>query len=229
MTIFLLHFKFFPTTWPRSVVDWGAGSVLLIYWALLVPYILKNRLQIYYGLTGAVLGYLMFVNLGITVAALFAHKTSIGLTSLKEINFVILYLIILVWVADSAAYFVGKIFGQHKLALSLSPGKSVEGVIGGVLTVMVYSALYFAFLHQYLSLQAKVMSLFFFVLLSIPLSLLSVIGDLLESYLKRTAGVKDSGRLFPGHGGVYDRMDAQVAVLTLYPLYQAVLGLIGGI
>ena len=47
LTIFLLHFKFFPTTWPRSVVDWGAGSVLLIYWALLVPYILKNRLQIY--------------------------------------------------------------------------------------------------------------------------------------------------------------------------------------
>jgi len=228
LSVALLHLNFFTAVWSKNAFGWEFGFVLLGYWAVFVPYILKNRLPVFSGLRGAILGWLMLFTFGAAVAALFAHKTTLGWASLKEIDFTIFYLIILVWVADSAAYFIGKTFGRHKLAVSLSPGKSIEGVIGGVIAVLVFSALYFFFFHEKFLLPGNGINFFLFILLSIPLSLLSVIGDLLESYLKRTAGVKDSGGLLPGHGGFYDRMDAQVAVLTLYPLYHAVLGLIGG-
>ena len=117
-------------------------------------------------------------------------------------------------VADVSAYFVGRAFGRVKLAPSISPGKTREGAIGGVLA----ASLWVALMAWYLDLVVHVPGLLFAALAGAFLGVFAVLGDLWESLLKRQAGVKDSSRLLPGHGGVLDRMDAQFAVLPLATL-----------
>lgn len=124
----------------------------------------------------------------------------------------------LVWVADIFAYFSGKAFGQHKLAPTISPGKSWEGVIGGAICVMIYMT--FVWQAGWLAFDV---SWFAAMLIGLVLTAVSVCGDLLESWLKRAAGVKDSSHLLPGHGGVFDRIDSLIAVLSVYAAMVAVL------
>ena len=116
----------------------------------------------------------------------------------------------LVWMADISAYFAGRKFGKHKLAPSVSPGKTWEGVAGAVLGVSVYMLVVMA-----LSGMTQHYLLFVFAILAVALS---VIGDLFESAIKRQAGVKDSGALLPGHGGLLDRIDALTSTLPLAAL-----------
>ncbi len=119
--------------------------------------------------------------------------------------------IVLTVVADVAGYFVGRKFGRVKLAPSISPGKTREGAVGGVLA----AALWTATMSFYLGLCAGILQLFVAALAGAFLGASAVMGDLWESQLKRQAGVKDSSQLLPGHGGVLDRIDAQLAVLPL--------------
>lgn len=117
--------------------------------------------------------------------------------------------LLLVWLADIGAYFAGRRFGSRKLAPAVSPGKSWEGVIGGMAVTLVVVLGALALWRQPLLPW----------LLALPvLVLVSVLGDLFESTLKRRAGVKDSGNLLPGHGGMLDRIDAQLSVLPLFAL-----------
>jgi phosphatidate cytidylyltransferase len=108
------------------------------------------------------------------------------------------------WAADSLAYFVGRAFGKRKLAPNISPNKSVEGAVGGGVSTLVVGALY-AQVVGIASWQGALIALGAFAL--------SVLGDLAESALKRFTGVKDSGNLLPGHGGVLDRFDSSLFVL----------------
>ena len=117
-------------------------------------------------------------------------------------------------VADVAAYFVGRTLGRVKLAPSISPGKTREGAIGGVVAVSLWVAL----MAWYLGLVVGISGVLLAAIAGAFLGVLAVLGDLWESLLKRQAGVKDSSRLLPGHGGVLDRMDAQFAVLPLATL-----------
>jgi len=117
----------------------------------------------------------------------------------------LLYFFLLIWVADIAAYFSGKRFGRNKLAAELSPGKTREGVLGASIGTLVFAAL----AAQWFDYNA--VTSVYFVLLSVFSALISVVGDLFESLLKRNAGVKDSGSIFPGHGGVLDRIDSLLA------------------
>ena len=117
-------------------------------------------------------------------------------------------------VADISAYFVGRAFGRVKLAPSISPGKTREGAVGGV----VAASLWVAFMAWYLDIVVGVSGLLLAAVAGAFLGVFAVLGDLWESLLKRQAGVKDSSRLLPGHGGVLDRMDAQFAVLPLATL-----------
>ncbi|WP_308031728.1 phosphatidate cytidylyltransferase [Neisseria cinerea] len=124
----------------------------------------------------------------------------------------------LVWVADVCAYFSGKAFGKHKIAPAISPGKSWEGAIGGAVCVAVYmtavrSAGWLAFDTGW----------FDTVLIGLVLTVVSICGDLLESWLKRAAGIKDSSKLLPGHGGVFDRTDSLIAVISVYAAMMSVL------
>jgi phosphatidate cytidylyltransferase len=126
----------------------------------------------------------------------------------------LLALMAVVWVADTAAYFAGRRFGRRKLAPAISPGKTWEGVFGALIGVAVYYALLVKF-------APSVLAGFGFaggLILVGALATLGVIGDLFESWMKRVAGVKDSGRLLPGHGGVLDRIDALTASLPLAAL-----------
>ena len=130
----------------------------------------------------------------------------------------------LVWVADIAAYFAGKRFGRHKLAPAVSPGKTWEGVLGAIAGVVIYGGALAWIANSY---STPLTSLFdegaavAVVVAMVGLTALSVVGDLFESWMKRGAGLKDSSRLLPGHGGVLDRIDAltstlPVAALALY-------------
>lgn len=119
----------------------------------------------------------------------------------------------IVVVADTAAYFAGRRFGRHKLAPRISPGKTWEGFMGAWLGV----GLYALSLHSIKVLPASGVILTLVVFSG--LFVLSVVGDLFESWMKREAGVKDSGRLLPGHGGVLDRIDSLLAVLPAAVLY----------
>lgn len=117
-----------------------------------------------------------------------------------------LYVLVLVWAADTGAYFAGKAFGRHRLAPHVSPGKTWEGVAGGLALAAVAAAV----ASRVLQLPLLPM-----IVVGIVVAGFSVVGDLTESLFKRYAGVKDSGQLIPGHGGVMDRLDSVTAAAPL--------------
>lgn len=124
----------------------------------------------------------------------------------------LLFVLLLVWVADIGAYFAGRRWGKRKLAPRVSPGKSWEGVFGGLLATSLL-ALAFA-LWQPLGVTGGIALL----IITALVTLISVLGDLLESMLKRYRNIKDSSQLLPGHGGVLDRMDSLTAAVPLFAL-----------
>ena len=121
----------------------------------------------------------------------------------------LLYVMFLVWGADSGAYMFGKLFGKNKLAPKVSPGKTWEGFIGGLIT----SALISWGFGLYAPLAVVPATL---LVCSIVAALVSVLGDLTESMFKREAGIKDSGHLIPGHGGILDRIDSLTAAVPVF-------------
>ena len=122
------------------------------------------------------------------------------LAGLANGRVLLIFSVFVVIAADVGAYFAGHMWGKHKLAPSISPGKTIEGVAGGALASAILGAVFAAVWLPDTSLGAG-------ALLGLVLALFSVGGDLLESALKRAAGVKDSGAILPGHGGVLDRVD----------------------
>jgi phosphatidate cytidylyltransferase len=125
----------------------------------------------------------------------------------------------IVWAADVAAYFAGRAFGKSKLAPSISPGKTWAGAWGAVVGVLAYGFIASAWLPEALQ-----KSLLLFAMSLVGLTILSIVGDLFESLLKRQADLKDSSNILPGHGGILDRIDSLtstlpiVATLWLLPL-----------
>jgi phosphatidate cytidylyltransferase len=158
----------------------------------------------------------------IAVKLLFAVFTLIpffvGMLELRSINYSVncytgavwlLYVFVLVWACDTGAYFAGRAMGKHKLAVKVSPGKTIEGFIGGVSLAVLISLV--AYLTGYFNIDF--IKFLFSSLLAI---LVSVLGDLTESMFKREAGIKDSGNLIPGHGGVLDRIDSLTAAIPVF-------------
>jgi phosphatidate cytidylyltransferase len=113
-----------------------------------------------------------------------------------------------VWISDSAAYFTGRALGKHKLAPDISPSKTWEGVAGALVAVSIYALTWSYIVGE----EAHGMLL---VPLLLVLVMMGVIGDLFESLMKRHAGVKDSGNILPGHGGILDRIDALTSTLPI--------------
>uniref|UniRef100_UPI00359F3E2C phosphatidate cytidylyltransferase n=1 Tax=Glaesserella sp. TaxID=2094731 RepID=UPI00359F3E2C len=129
-------------------------------------------------------------------------------------TYLLLYVFLLVWGADSGAYFVGRAFGKRKLAPKVSPGKSWEGAVGGVFTSAVI-----AFIFLQLSppnIFGKELATVPFIVLSTITVAISILGDLSESMFKRQAGIKDSSHLIPGHGGILDRIDSLTAAVPVF-------------
>jgi len=125
----------------------------------------------------------------------------------------------IIWIADIAAYFTGRTWGRHKLAPAISPGKTWEGVAGAVVAVAVYYVVLGNVARDWTGLQSAGGAALF-----AGVMLMSVVGDLFESWIKRQAGMKDSGTLLPGHGGILDRIDSMTASLPLAALLLPGLG-----
>jgi phosphatidate cytidylyltransferase len=130
----------------------------------------------------------------------------------------VVFLLVLIWAADSGAYFIGKRWGKFKLADKVSPGKTWEGVIGALLMSFLVSASY-AILNA-----MSLMTVFFFMLLCSITVMASILGDLLESAFKRQMGIKDSSQILPGHGGVLDRIDSLTSAAPIFVMGLILLG-----
>ncbi len=154
------------------------------------------------------------------IAVLWAAWLAMAQARTIGINF-LLSAFVLVWVADIGAYFAGRAFGRRKLAPAISPGKSWEGVYGGMAGVAVLAAVWVAIDRSQPVAALSIYSLLLgrggwaLVLGVAFLTAMSVVGDLTESLIKRSAGAKDSSQLLPGHGGVLDRVDALLPTLPL--------------
>lgn len=178
-------------------------------WVLLAVVMLGRGVK---GWSAWPVGLRLWVGLALIACAWLAmvHARLVGLGFLLSV-------LLLVWTADIAAYFGGKALGRRKLAPTISPGKSWEGAISGLLGVFVLAACWLWADAQGVSLYARLWAMgpALAVLSLVFLVTMSVVGDLVESLVKRSAGAKDSSQLLPGHGGVLDRVDALLPVLPL--------------
>lgn len=129
----------------------------------------------------------------------------------------LMYVMGIVWGADTGAYFVGRKWGQRKLAIRVSPGKSIEGVLGGLSFTLILAILVAVQIDMSLTQGIG------FLLLTGFVCLVSVLGDLLESMMKRQRGIKDSGHILPGHGGILDRIDSLTAAAPVFLLGKSLL------
>jgi phosphatidate cytidylyltransferase len=178
-------------------------ALCLVFWlAIALPW-LYYRWQTRNALLMAVVGLLVLIP--------FWH----ALAWLQLDPYRLLTILGVVWVADTAAYFAGRAFGRHKLAPHISPGKTWEGAIGAAFAVVSY------WIGVVLLAPSLAGGLVSGLVLVLVMTAVSVEGDLFESWMKRVAGLKDSGALLPGHGGVLDRVDALTSTVPLAALYFA--------
>ncbi len=170
------------------------------FWCFVMPLWLRNK----WSLSGAA---------GLAVGAVVLLPTWLAMVQLRALGpGILLAVFAVVWMADIAAYFSGKAFGKHRLAPTISPGKTWEGALGAGLGVVIYGVA----IRQFFSLD--LMPLFWWVAALLGVTAVSIVGDLYESLLKRKAGIKDSSNILPGHGGVLDRIDSLTSTLPVVAL-----------
>jgi phosphatidate cytidylyltransferase len=192
----------FVDGWPPVVVLTVCGAATVFWVLVATPWIALSwptRSQI--ALT--LVGWMVLIGAWLALVELQALSPWLVLAAMGT-----------VWIADTAAYFAGRAFGRHKLAPHVSPGKTWEGVIGALVAVAIYALALVPFAARagFRSPVGATTILLWLVFVA-ALAAVSVVGDLFESMLKRRAGVKDSGHLLPGHGGVLDRTDALLAAM----------------
>jgi phosphatidate cytidylyltransferase len=178
----------------------GIFALAGLFWMLAVP------IWLWQGVAGRVPGVLPIAGAVVLVPA--------GLASISLQPWTLLAVLVLVWLADTAAYFTGRAFGRRKLAPSISPGKTWAGVGGALLATLAY-AIICAISIPALAERVTGITWVPYIAGAGLLCFVSVVGDLFESALKRHAEVKDSGNLLPGHGGILDRIDSATATLPV--------------
>lgn len=183
------------------------------FWVLISAYLLKNGVIIW----GTIPKALRLIG-----GVLILCTTWLAVAQLREVGInLLLSALLLVWAADIFAYAAGRLFGKNKLAPSVSPGKTWEGVFGGFVGVLMVAGLWLWVDYNYASDSLSLYSImlhrfgYLSILVLVFLTMMAVVGDLIESLVKRSAGVKDSSGLLPGHGGVLDRVDALLPVLPV--------------
>lgn len=182
--------------WPLGVA--AAGWLVSLYWVMRYPEALSQWRS---------------TSRRLLMGACVLLPCWVGFNLLRESGGVwLLFVVLLVWTADIGAYFAGRAWGKHKLAPRVSPGKSWEGVLGGLAATLVLALLFSAW--QGLGGWDAL------VLMGVTLvvTLVSVLGDLFESMLKRYRGIKDASQLLPGHGGILDRIDSLTAAVPVFAL-----------
>ena len=175
----------------------------LLFWAIAAPLWLYRGWRVTQPLLLGAVGWIVLVPAWLAIVSL---QKSAGL---------LLTVLLTVWIGDIAAYFAGRRFGRRKLAPHISPGKTWEGVIGAFVAVLIYGFVVSFVLQPSANLYDRLVTMIFVSALTV----LGIVGDLFESWIKRGAGAKDSGNLLPGHGGVLDRIDSLTAALPFAALY----------
>ena len=198
---------------PAGNLSLAIYAVALLFWLLAAPLWLTFKWR--------------SNKIGLALSGLLVLVTAcLALVQLREISpWLVLWLLSVVWVADTAAYFCGKKFGKRKLAPNISPGKTLEGVYGAFIAVSVYAiAIIMVSGNHNVSAFGKAVPAYLLLAAHWFITGLSIVGDLFESLLKRQAGVKDSGAILPEHGGILDRIDGLIStlpVMAFFILYDA--------
>lgn len=205
---FLVYADVVDLAYLRPLVLFWGILVATAFWLVISPIWLISRYQVKSRFVMAMAGWMVMGPLWL------------AMVSLRNIDpRLLLGLLAVIWIADTAAYFTGKRFGKHKLAPVISPGKTWEGVIGAWVAVSLYALV-----------LCVVFDLDYWLIAAVwGITVMSIIGDLLESLMKRQAKVKDSSKLLPGHGGMLDRIDGLTSSLPLaaffiyFPIYYTTL------
>ena len=134
----------------------------------------------------------------------------ISILSIDHVNFNVIEILLTLWIFDTFCYLGGKIFNGKKLMPKISKGKTFNGLFSGIIATLIISFLYYLVVYN---------SFYMLFLFTIPIIIFSFFGDLFVSVLKRSANVKDSGNIMPGHGGILDRMDSFIMVFFFFSLY----------
>jgi len=210
---FMIVIALFVAIWPTLALPEICSQTIFAIsaglWIFLVPYWLwKSSLRLSH-------------RSGVAVGALVIVAAALALIALRDGGaWFVLCILGVIWVSDTAAYFVGTALGRHKMAPRISPGKTWEGALGAMTFVALYAIAWVYFSdgvlpRRFSDSPTGYLSLMAMLLL---LAVLGIYGDLFESYLKRAAGVKDSGNVLPGHGGILDRIDALLPALPVAAL-----------
>jgi phosphatidate cytidylyltransferase len=194
-----------PSSLPIAAVTYAA----LLWWLVAFLWLLRFPTPIRRSIV-ALCGLLVLVPAGVSLISLLRAEST-G-------RYLLLLALVIVWAADAGAFFVGRRLGRVKLAPRVSPGKTWEGVLGGLLMAVLAATAGAVVLGYPLTAAVPV---------GLSVAALSVVGDLTVSMFKRNAGLKDSGQLLPGHGGVLDRVDSLAAAMPLFVLEVSWLGWIG--
>jgi phosphatidate cytidylyltransferase len=199
-----------------ALVGWREGAAWIFatagaFWGLIVPLWLSRGYQTCPTWLLPLAGIVVLVPAGIALATLARGE--------------VLMLLGLVWVADTAAYLAGRALGRRKLAPAISPGKTWEGVAGAVAATLIYAIIWARLDPVWQARLEGGAAWAIYLAGTVLLCAVSVLGDLFESAAKRRAGVKDSGSLLPGHGGVLDRIDSATAMLPVALLLMHAAGL----
>lgn len=194
-----LFIAYYFLMWANSYARLCLYSAAILFWCVIVPLWLKNKWQLSANkLLAALTGWLI---LWPAFDVLYQARQTVLTTQ------TLLSLVVIIWIADTAAYFAGRLYGRHKLAPTISPGKSWEGVLGAIGAVSLY-----ALTLSYFG-MAPIVSIVFWLPFVWIMTVISIMGDLLESLFKRQVDMKDSSNFLPGHGGILDRLDSLLALL----------------
>ncbi|HEY7533057.1 MAG TPA: phosphatidate cytidylyltransferase, partial [Nitrospiraceae bacterium] len=199
-------------TYVLASHHWSGPDIGILFLATVVGLTLPLFLRTYQATDGAVTVFGV-----IYIGIAFSYLLSIR--AFHQGEYLLLFILLITWMADTGAYYVGKMFGRHLLAPTISPKKTVEGLIGG---------LTFAVITAYVTrswIPADSVGLISSVILGSLLTLAGLAGDLVESAIKRSTGAKDSSRLLPGHGGMLDRIDSLLFTAPTFYYYIRISGI----
>lgn len=202
LTVCMAGAAFAVQSYPVLILP--AALLAVLFWCLVAVSLLR-----YHPIGASAVGTIEKSALGLLVLVLAWLSLLLVHGVYQDGPYLVLFLLVLIWVADSCAYFTGRRWGRIKLAPRISPGKTWEGVYGALAGAALCGVVLFWWRPE----SGSILMLIFF---SVVIALVSIVGDLFESLLKRQSGLKDSGTLLPGHGGVLDRIDSLCAASPLF-------------